>query len=88
MNKYALNTVSRTKQTLPLPSTVSSAAFPDGAGDIDPYQSYKSLFDGSINAELVPEYIYICEMAVGKGSNEKTQTSGLPLLICWVEVMA
>lgn len=72
MNKYALNTVSRTKQTLPLPSTVSSAAFPDGAGDIDPYQSYKSLFDGSINAELVPEYIYICEMAVGRGSNDNS----------------
>jgi hypothetical protein len=72
MNVYSLNTVARTEQTVALPSTVPSADFPNGAGNIDPYQSYKSLFDGSINAELVPEYIYYCNMTVGRGSNDNS----------------
>lgn len=44
--------------TLPLPETVSDANFPDGAGGIDPYKSYKTLFDGTYQPELVKEYIY------------------------------
>lgn len=65
MDKYKLNTVERTNLTQPLPTTISQAAFPNGAGDIDPYMSYKSLFDGSINAELVPEYIYFYNALTG-----------------------
>ncbi len=66
MGKYQLNTVeriettSRVAGTLPLPSTVSSKPFPDGAGDIDPYRSYKSIFDGSIEPEHNKELIYFC----------------------------
>jgi hypothetical protein len=62
LGKYELNTVpkivsSKGVGTLPLPTTVSNADFPDGAGNIDPYKSYKTIFDGSIlpihNKELI-----------------------------------
>ena len=63
MNKYAIHTVPKIVNekgtgTLPLPETVSDANFPDGAGGIDPYKSYKTLFDGTYQPELVKEYIY------------------------------
>ena len=66
MGRYQLNTVekiqttSRVAGTLPLPSTVSNKPFPNGAGDIDPYKSYKSIFDGSIEPEHNKELIYFC----------------------------
>ena len=69
MNKYQLNTVermettSRTAGTLPLPSTVPALDFPNGAGNIDPYLSYKSIFDGSIEPEHNKELIYFCPRA-------------------------
>lgn len=68
MGKYALFTTARTERTQELPSNISQAGFPDGAGNIDPYASYKSLFDGSVNAELVPEYIYYCNAIVKENS--------------------
>jgi len=47
---------------LPLPTTsdpnLKTQVFPNGAMDIDPYKSYKSLFDGSLRPESVSEYIY------------------------------
>lgn len=63
MNKYAIHTVAKINNdkgtgTLPLPRTVSSANFPEGAGDIDPYKSYKTLFDGTYQPSIVKEYIY------------------------------
>lgn len=63
MNKYAIHTVGVIKNekgtgTLPLPETVSNANFPEGAGNIDPYKSYKTLFDGTYQPNIVKEYIY------------------------------
>lgn len=63
MNKYTLHTVQKIINdkgtgTLPLPETVSEANFPDGAGNIDPYQSYKTLFDGTYQSYTNKEYIY------------------------------
>lgn len=63
LNTYKLQTVAKMVNdkgtgTLPLPITVPSANFPDGAGDIDPYKSYKSLFDGTYQAFSIKEYIY------------------------------
>lgn len=55
---YKLNTVEKSDYTLPLPATVSDHSFPDGAGNIDPYLSYKQLFDGSTLSALNPEYIF------------------------------
>lgn len=63
MDRYKMHTVSKIANdkgtgTLPLPSTVSSANFPNGAGDIDPYKSYKTLFDGTYQPFIIKEYIY------------------------------
>lgn len=63
MDRYQLHTVGKITNdrgtgTLPLPSTISSANFPNGAGDIDPYKSYKTLFDGTYQPYIIKEYIY------------------------------
>lgn len=75
--KYELHTVDKIVNTLgtgtlPLPSTVSDANFPDGAGDIDPYKSYKTLFDGTYQAYQVKEYILYnpSSMAAGAGCGD------------------
>lgn len=43
---YELHTVAADDYTLPLPSTVPSAQFPEGAGGIDPFRSYSEMFTG------------------------------------------
>lgn len=65
MNKYSLHTVDKvlpgsgdaTEVTAALPSNVPTADFPYGAGDIDPYKSYASMFNGTTypvqNKELI-----------------------------------
>ena len=67
LEKYELLTVdkivnTRGTGTLPLPDTndpnLKSANFPNGAADIDPYRSYKAIFDGSVTPESNPELIY------------------------------
>lgn len=68
MGKYKLNTWqkivnSKGTGTLPLPTTtgdinLTTKNFPEGAMDIDPYKSYKSLFDGSLPTESNEEFIY------------------------------
>jgi len=67
MNKYGLNTtpkINSTKGTgtLELPNTsdanLKTLAFPYGAMDIDPYQSYKTMFDGNVRPENNKEMIY------------------------------
>ena len=60
MNIYKLHTIESNSSTLSLPATVSNAPFPDGAGDIDPYLSYKRIFDGGIMPSLNPELILYC----------------------------
>lgn len=72
LEKYQLNTIpkitnTRGTGTLELPDTkdpnLKSNNFPNGAADIDPYRSYKSIFDGSITPESNPELIYFCDEA-------------------------
>ncbi|MDR2413496.1 MAG: RagB/SusD family nutrient uptake outer membrane protein [Odoribacteraceae bacterium] len=58
LNVYELNTVARKATTLALPANVSAAAFPNGAGDIDPYLSYAGLFSGDVPSRSNNEYIY------------------------------
>ncbi len=67
MGKYSLNTTAKivsTKGTgtLDLPDTsdpnLKMKAFPYGAMDIDPYKSYKTIFDGSLQPENNKELIY------------------------------
>ncbi len=70
MNKYTLNTVAKTISsngtgTLELPNTddpnLKTKAFPYGAMDIDPYKSYKTIFDGTLQPENDKELIYCCQ---------------------------
>lgn len=70
MNKYAIHTVGKINNekgtgTLPLPQSVSKTSFPEGAGDIDPYKSYKTLFDGTYQPYIVKEYIYYSRNGMG-----------------------
>lgn len=55
---YKLHTVERDDETPLLPSTVPSAPFPDGAGGIDPYKSYKDMFSGETVSYRNPEIIW------------------------------
>lgn len=72
LEKYQLFTTekivnSRGTGTLELPDTndpnLKTKNFPDGAADIDPYRSYKAIFDGSITPESNPELIYFNDAA-------------------------
>lgn len=67
MNRYGLNTQpkivsSKGTGTLDLPNTsdpnLKTMAFPNGAMDIDPYKSYKTVFDGTVRPENNKELIY------------------------------
>lgn len=69
LGMYELHTVdkidnSRGNGTLELPETsdpnLKTNAFPGGASDIDPYLSYKNIFDGTTRPENNPELIYFC----------------------------
>lgn len=55
---YTLHTVPKDEYTPDLPEAVPTANFPDGAGDIDPYKSYKDMFSGETVANKNPEYIW------------------------------
>ncbi|MFA5328092.1 MAG: RagB/SusD family nutrient uptake outer membrane protein [Prolixibacteraceae bacterium] len=72
LGKYQLLTTpkivnTRGTGTLELPDTsdpnLKTQSFPNGAADIDPYKSYKSVFDGSVTPESNPELIYFSREA-------------------------
>ena len=58
--RYKLHTVtiSELEPPLPLQPGVPDLPFPDGAGDIDPYKSYKDMFSGEAIAFKNPEVIW------------------------------
>lgn len=58
MNAYTLHTIQRDSKTPVLPSTVPSAPFPEGAGDIDPYRSYSEMFTGETYPVRNEEFIW------------------------------
>lgn len=55
---YTLHTVEKTGSTPPLPDNVSKADFPDGAGNIDPFHSYKDMFSGEALSARNPEFLW------------------------------
>jgi hypothetical protein len=71
LGKYALNTSAKVVSTkgtgtLELPTTtndpnLTTQAFPNGAMDIDPYKSYKTIFDGSLTPDNDKELI-LCSL--------------------------
>ncbi len=46
LNQYDLYTTPKVPETAPLPANVPAGAYPDGAGDIDPFLSYRDMFAG------------------------------------------
>lgn len=55
---YTLHTVKKDVYTPDLQPGVPTANFPDGAGDIDPYKSYKDMFSGESVPQKNPEIIW------------------------------
>lgn len=55
---YELYTFPRSADTDPLAANVPTAAYPNGAGGIDPYRSYKYTFVGEVPATSNPEIIW------------------------------
>ena len=79
LGRYEIFTMPREEgQTIPLPSTVSNANFPNGAGDIDPYLSYKSLFDGAQQSSTNPELILYVDCGNYGGLNRSPQWIATP----------
>lgn len=59
MGLYELVTVRKTITTAPLADNVPSADFPNGAGNIDPFESYAQLFNGETPVTLNNEFIFM-----------------------------
>lgn len=55
---FQLHTVKNDQFTPKLPANVPSGDFPEGAGNIDPYKSYKEMFSGEAIAYKNPEIIW------------------------------
>lgn len=64
LGEYELFTVRRTSSTAPLPSAVPSGNFPNGAGNIDPYESYTQLFNGETPLTVNNEFIFFRQGSV------------------------
>ena len=58
MDIFHLYTSERMSDSPELPANVSSAPFPDGAGDIDPFRSFSEIFTGEAIAARNPEFVW------------------------------
>jgi hypothetical protein len=58
MGIFSLYTVERMSDSPALPANVSSAPFPDGAGNIDPFRSFADMFTGEAVAARNPEFVW------------------------------
>lgn len=77
--KYRLNTIDRRPDTKALNEAVSTADFPEGAGDIDPLRSYSSMFNGEIPAFNNLEFIYMCNYSSNGGDSPAWIATPAPL---------
>jgi hypothetical protein len=68
-NRYDLYTFPRAADTDTLAPNVPAAAYPNGAGGIDPYRSYKYTFIGEIPATSNPEIIWCRSVNPGTGDS-------------------
>ena len=68
-NRYDLYTFPRAADTDTLAPNVPTAAYPNGAGGIDPYRSYKYTFIGEIPATSNPEIIWCRSVNPGAGDS-------------------
>jgi hypothetical protein len=58
MEIFSLYTADRMPDSPVLPANVSSAPFPDGAGNIDPFRSFADMFTGEAVAARNPEFVW------------------------------
>lgn len=58
LNLYELYTADSSKATVLPPAGIRAQKFPLGAGGIDPYLSYRNLFNGTVRAKDNPELIF------------------------------
>jgi SusD family. len=58
MGIYSLHTVEKQSDTPALPANVSSAPFPNGAGNIDPFRSYSYMFNGESLSSQNKEFVW------------------------------
>lgn len=58
MGIYELHIVKRGEGTPPLPNGVSTADFPDGAGNVDAFKSYSDMFTGEALSHKNTEFVW------------------------------
>jgi hypothetical protein len=81
-NLYELFTYPKSADTDPLAPNVPPANYPNGAGGIDPYRSYKYSFIGEVPANNNPEVIW-CTNVNPLGSGSSLNLSSISLLGGW-----
>ena len=59
LGKYQLMVVNPTSDTPALPEACPTAAFPNGCGGVDPYESYAQLFNGEVPLNYNTEVILV-----------------------------
>jgi hypothetical protein len=88
LNQYKLYTASRKVSTdFAYPSTItppynaeySNKNYPDGWADIDPFESYRAVFDGDLIASENPELIFT--RGVNDGDNNENSGNGVIALV-------
>lgn len=68
MGMYELYTVAASETTVLPPAELLTKNFPDGCGGVDPYQSYRQLFNGSIK-DLKQNHEFIFYRQFDEGEN-------------------
>ncbi|MDR2129981.1 MAG: RagB/SusD family nutrient uptake outer membrane protein [Odoribacteraceae bacterium] len=68
LGTYKIYTSPKESDTPEFPANVSTAPFPDGIGNIDPYRSFTYLFNGEVPRLLNEEIIYSCTPATSGDS--------------------
>ncbi|MCH3995783.1 MAG: RagB/SusD family nutrient uptake outer membrane protein [Prevotella sp.] len=87
LNQYKLYTASKKESTdFAYPTTIappynaaySDKNFPDGWADIDPFESYRAIFDGDLIASENPEMIFT--RGVNDGDNDEKAGNGIKIM--------
>ncbi|GAB6122078.1 RagB/SusD family nutrient uptake outer membrane protein [Dysgonomonas termitidis] len=82
---YELLTVKAGEETVPVPSTVSTAntPYPNGSGGIDPYKSYMQCFNGEVTASKNPEFIFTRQSYTSDDLNDISKHAAPRQMIGW-----
>lgn len=75
LGQYQLFTVDSSKTTVAPPAELRAKRFPLGCGGIDPYLSYRNLFNGGVRAKDNPELIFFRQNYSVEDINEMVKHS-------------